>query len=76
MTELGTKHECAGCGIKFYDLGNPEALCPKCGWDPKQEEPPKKPKPIKKKKRKAAKKVEKPAPEPESDDKTEAKAKD
>ena len=70
MTELGTKHECAGCGIKFYDLGNPKAVCPKCGWDPKQEEPPKKPKARKPKKKKAAAKVAK----PKSDDKTEAKA--
>ena len=31
MPELGTKHECAGCGAKFYDLGSAEPICPKCG---------------------------------------------
>jgi uncharacterized protein (TIGR02300 family) len=31
MPDLGTKHECLDCGTKFYDLGKPEAVCPKCG---------------------------------------------
>lgn len=31
MPDLGLKHECPNCGIKFYDLGKPEPLCPKCG---------------------------------------------
>lgn len=31
MPELGSKHDCPNCGIKFYDLGKPEPLCPKCG---------------------------------------------
>ena len=31
MPELGSKHECPSCGIKFYDLGKPEPICPKCG---------------------------------------------
>jgi uncharacterized protein (TIGR02300 family) len=31
--KLGTKYECYNCGTKFYDLGKPEALCPKCGAD-------------------------------------------
>jgi uncharacterized protein (TIGR02300 family) len=31
--KLGTKFECYNCGTKFYDLGKPEALCPKCGAD-------------------------------------------
>lgn len=29
--ELGTKHECAECGTKFYDMGKPAPVCPKCG---------------------------------------------
>ena len=29
--ELGQKHECDDCGARFYDLGRPEASCPKCG---------------------------------------------
>lgn len=31
--ELGTKHECEGCGAKYYDLGVPGKLCPVCGVD-------------------------------------------
>jgi uncharacterized protein (TIGR02300 family) len=30
MPDLGKKHECPNCGIKFYDLGNAEPVCPKC----------------------------------------------
>ncbi len=29
--KLGSKHECYSCGTKFYDLGKPEPICPKCG---------------------------------------------
>lgn len=36
MAELGTKFECAECGTKFYDLGNPSAVCPKCGTAPRR----------------------------------------
>lgn len=32
---LGIKHECFSCGTRFYDLGKPEALCPKCGANQK-----------------------------------------
>ena len=35
MPELGTKHECFNCEAKFYDLGRPEAVCPKCGANQK-----------------------------------------
>ena len=35
MPDLGTKYECEECGTKFYDLGKAEAICPKCGWNPK-----------------------------------------
>jgi hypothetical protein len=29
--ELGSKHECAECDTKFYDMGKPVPVCPKCG---------------------------------------------
>lgn len=35
MSTLGTKHECFSCGARFYDLGKPEAICPKCGANQK-----------------------------------------
>lgn len=31
--KLGTKHNCYNCGTKFYDLGKPTPVCPKCGAD-------------------------------------------
>jgi hypothetical protein len=37
MPELGSKFECAECGTKFYDLGNPSAVCPKCKAVPKRD---------------------------------------
>jgi uncharacterized protein (TIGR02300 family) len=33
--KLGTKYDCYNCGTKFYDLGKPEAVCPKCGANQK-----------------------------------------
>jgi hypothetical protein len=39
MPELGTKHECFSCGAKFYDLGNAEAICPRCGANQKDATP-------------------------------------
>lgn len=32
MANLGKKHICTNpdCGIKFYDFGKPEPICPKC----------------------------------------------
>lgn len=30
MSKLGTKYACYQCGTKFYDLGKPVPLCPKC----------------------------------------------
>lgn len=36
MTDLGSKHECLDCGCKFYDLGKPEVVCPRCGADQKE----------------------------------------
>lgn len=42
MPELGKKYECAECGTKFYDLGKPEPICPKCGTNQRGlQEPPK-----------------------------------
>lgn len=35
MPELGKKHECPSCSAKFYDLGKPEPICPKCGLNMK-----------------------------------------
>ena len=35
MSTLGMKYECFSCGARFYDLGKPEAICPKCGANQK-----------------------------------------
>ena len=35
MPDLGKKFECYNCGTKFYNLGRPEAICPKCGSNQK-----------------------------------------
>ena len=35
MPELGNKFECFSCGAKFYDLGKPDPVCPKCGANQK-----------------------------------------
>ncbi|OQC28890.1 MAG: Protein of unknown function (FYDLN_acid) [Deltaproteobacteria bacterium ADurb.Bin072] len=29
--DLGKRYKCYKCGIKFYDLGKPQPLCPSCG---------------------------------------------
>ncbi|HUP25910.1 MAG TPA: FYDLN acid domain-containing protein [Thermoanaerobaculia bacterium] len=39
MAQLGDKFECDDCGIKVYDLGRPQALCPRCGRDLKSLQP-------------------------------------
>ncbi|MDP8255415.1 MAG: FYDLN acid domain-containing protein [Candidatus Alcyoniella australis] len=31
--EYGERHECYKCGCKFYDLGRPDKVCPKCVAD-------------------------------------------
>jgi hypothetical protein len=33
MPDLGRKYTCYSCHTKFYDLGKPVPLCPKCGSD-------------------------------------------
>ena len=35
MPDLGKKYECFRCGTKFYNLGKPEAICPRCGANQK-----------------------------------------
>jgi hypothetical protein len=35
MPDLGKKYDCFNCHTKFYNLGKPEALCPKCGANQK-----------------------------------------
>ena len=35
MPDLGKKYECFHCHTKFYNLGKPEAMCPKCGANQK-----------------------------------------
>src|SRR5688572_28398756 len=35
MPDLGKKFECYSCRTKFYNLGRPEAVCPKCGANQK-----------------------------------------
>ena len=34
--QFGEKYVCFSCGAKFYDLGKPEPLCPKCGADQRE----------------------------------------
>jgi hypothetical protein len=36
MPELGKKYECYNCRTKFYNLGKPEPICPKCGANQKE----------------------------------------
>lgn len=35
---LGRKFSCYGCHTKFYDLGKPAPICPKCGADQRDAE--------------------------------------
>ena len=38
MPDLGKKYTCYSCHTKFYDLGKPVPLCPKCGSDQRDAE--------------------------------------
>jgi uncharacterized protein (TIGR02300 family) len=38
MPELGRKYTCYSCHTKFYDLGKPVPVCPKCGADQRDAE--------------------------------------
>jgi len=64
--DLGQKFTCFECECKFYDLGAPEPICPRCGADQREapETPTKKAPAAKKRTRKAAtKKAATPKPE-------------
>ncbi|MDH5509445.1 MAG: FYDLN acid domain-containing protein [Nitrospinota bacterium] len=34
--KYGQRFSCYQCGVKFFDLGKPKPLCPKCGADQKK----------------------------------------
>ena len=36
MANLGRKYTCYSCQTKFYDLGKPLPVCPKCGADQRE----------------------------------------
>lgn len=36
MGKYGQKYHCSVCDTKFYDLGRPNPVCPKCGTEPKK----------------------------------------
>jgi len=36
MPDLGKKYNCYSCHTKFYELGKPVPLCPKCGADQRE----------------------------------------
>lgn len=38
MPQLGRKYSCYSCHTKFYDLGKPAPVCPKCGADQRDAE--------------------------------------
>ena len=38
MPDLGKKYTCYSCHTKFYDLGKPMPICPKCGADQRDAE--------------------------------------
>jgi hypothetical protein len=38
MPDLGKKYTCYSCHTKFYDLGKPVPLCPKCNADQRDAE--------------------------------------
>jgi hypothetical protein len=38
MPDLGKKYTCYSCHTKFYDLGKPIPVCPKCGSDQRDAE--------------------------------------
>lgn len=68
MPELGRKYNCYSCHTKFYDLGKPVPVCPKCGADQRDaDDKPAAPTP-----RSRARVVEEPIDEPDFAAETEA----
>lgn len=43
---LGKKYTCFKCKTKFYDLNKPEAICPKCGADQRDDPNPEPQEPV------------------------------
>ncbi|HEV2718535.1 MAG TPA: FYDLN acid domain-containing protein [Thermoanaerobaculia bacterium] len=64
MPDLGKKYTCYSCHTKFYDLGKPVPLCPKCGADQRDAEEAPTPAPSRSRSR-APVVVEEPVEEPE-----------
>ena len=64
--KLGNKLTCSSCGAKFYDLKKKQPACPKCGEDYVEQKPKTRRVPT------PAEPVQPPAPNPESDSKTES----
>lgn len=63
MPNLGRKYTCYSCHTKFYDLGKPAPLCPKCNADQRNAE--QAPVVTSHRSRRLAVVVEEPAEEPE-----------
>ncbi|MBV9495733.1 MAG: FYDLN acid domain-containing protein [Acidobacteria bacterium] len=64
MPQLGRKYTCYSCHTKFYDLGKPTPICPKCGADQRDAEET----PVVTSGRGRSRVVEEPAEEPEFPD--------
>ena len=64
MADLGRKYTCYSCHTKFYDLGKPVPLCPKCGADQRDADET----PVYTTSRRAARVAPVPEPEPVDDD--------
>ncbi|MBP9145215.1 MAG: FYDLN acid domain-containing protein [Thermoanaerobaculia bacterium] len=67
MADLGTKHECYNCGAKFYDMGRPAPICPKCAANQKDAKRPELAAESSAAKRKRREDVPKPVPEADDD---------
>ena len=68
MPELGRKYTCYSCHTKFYDLGKPTPICPKCGADQRDAEEA----PVTTSSRRSRVVVEEPVEEPEFEAEPEA----
>lgn len=65
MPELGRKYTCYSCHTKFYDLGKPIPICPKCGADQREAEESRTPAPTRGRRVVEEPPVEEEFPEPE-----------